>query len=191
MRRWLWGFALFLLIVGLAACSKGGNGSSAHTDGVQVKETIYLVESVERSASPPAEGDKAPNFVIVSEDGTSISLNDLQGHPVVLNFWATWCPPCKAEMPALDAAYQKYKKDGLIMLAIDEQEDRERVQAFRKAMNLSLPMALDSRGVVGRAYLVRGLPTTFFITREGKVALRWTGMLRERSLNAGLKAILK
>ena len=195
MRRWvLWmGIGLLLVAFILGGCG-GKDASPTPAAGGQglLAETVYLVDerSVERTASPPGEGDVAPNFSIVAPDGKKFSLKEFRGHPVIINFWATWCPPCRMEMPALNRAYLAHKDEGLVMIAVDEMEEREQVESFRRAMKVVLPMALDTRGLVGRTYLVRGLPTTFFIRKDGTIAVRWTGMLRESSLDMGLKAIL-
>jgi len=140
--------------------------------------------------SAPARGVKAPDFTFVAEDGTEYHLRDLAGHPIVLNFWATWCPPCRAEMPALDAAYKANKAKGLIILAVNEMDGRERVAQFRQIMDLNLPMVLDTQGTVGKAYRVQGLPTSFFLSTDGVVALRWTGMLNDTVLQKGLDLIM-
>ncbi len=196
MRNWVVrGVVVLLLLGGLIGCTssaKTSSGVTPVTASRQEPEGILLIDagSVNRSAKPPQHGDPAPDFVFLTEDGKEYRLSDFRGRPVVLNFWATWCPPCRAEMPALDRAYKERKKDGLLILAINEQEDRRAVSEFRQAMGVSLPMLLDTRGVVGRTYLVRGLPTSFFIKPDGTVAIRWTGMLKPDDLEYNLEVLL-
>ncbi len=187
-------FVVLFVIVGivLSGCGRAQNVATASPGSVDQLDGIYLVEprSVQRVKEVPARGVQAPDFVFVADDGTEYRLSNLHGHPLVLNFWATWCPPCRAEMPALDAAYLDYKDDGLIVLAINQMDAREQVETFRQAMGLHMPIVLDTQGTVGQAYWVRGLPTSFFVDTQGIVALRWTGMLTEESLQKGLGLIL-
>ncbi len=194
MRRWWIGVLLALVVVLLVACSGASAGGAKQAASAEtMTEGIYLIDaaSVRRTSSPPAEGDQAPDFTFVSEDGKEFSLRDFHGHPVVINFWATWCPPCRMEMPALDQAYHAHKDNGLVMLAVEEMDKRADVLAFRQQMNVSLPMLLDTQGLVGRTYMVRGLPTTFFIDGEGRVVIRWTGMLTEESLQKNLQVLFE
>jgi len=204
MRKWVVRVAvmvlLLLVVIGCTSSAKTESSSSSSSPAVvtskgkvgEVPQGIMLIDagSVDRSAKPPKHGDPAPDFVFLTEDGQEYRLSDFQGRPVVLNFWATWCPPCRAEMPALDKAYQERKKEGLIIFAINEQEDREAVSQFRQSMGVSLPMLLDTQGIVGRTYLVQGLPTSFFIKPDGTVAIRWTGMLKPDDLEYNLEVLL-
>ncbi len=191
MRRWIWAAVGLLFVLSLAIGCTPSTGKAAGASGAGSPEGILVVapRSVKRGMAAPTRGVEAPDFVFVAEDGTEYHLRDFRGRPVVLNFWATWCPPCRAEMPALDAAYTAGKDHGLLILAVNQMEDREQVRKFREVMGLHLPMVLDLQGVVGRAYLVRGLPTSFFVDENGVVALRWTGMLTEEALQQGLEAI--
>ncbi len=180
---------VLVVALALAACSRGAPAASGALPPVEAR--IYTVdpESV-RVGSAPRQGMPAPDVAFVDAEGTVYRLSSLRGHPVVLNFWATWCPPCRAEMPALAAAYRAHKDAGLRFFAVNEMEDRARVEAFLQAMNLSVPVILDAQGRVGRSYQVMGLPTTFFIDADGRVAVRWTGMLREEDIQRNLAQIL-
>ena len=192
-RTLVWMLLIVLLLTTvLAACSQGEASHASTGRASTPPEGILLIDarSVKRTGGVPKEGTPAPDFAFVADDGTTYTLSDLRGHPIVINFWATWCPPCRMEMPALNAAHEAYREQGLILLAVNEMDDRESVEAFRKGMNVSLPMLLDTRGIVGRTYLVRGLPTTFFVDAQGNIAVRWTGMLTETDLETNLQAIL-
>lgn len=192
MRRGWMVVLLVVLVLVIASCSgAGAQNTTKSAPKEALTEGVYLVDvaSVTRSAAPPREGDEAPNFVFVSDDGQEFALSDFRGHPVVINFWATWCPPCRMEMPSLDQAYHTYKEKGLVLFAVDEMEKRADVLAFRKEMKVSLPMVLDTQGLVGRTYLVRGLPTTFFVDKTGHVVVRWTGMLTEDALQRNLQTL--
>ncbi len=100
-------------------------------------------------------------------DGEPVSLGDLRGNPVVLNFWATWCRPCVLEMPLLEEVYQEYSDRGLIVLAVNVRESSSRVEEFVQSKELSFPVVLDTGGVVTQQYGTRYYPTTFFIDEDG------------------------
>ena len=111
-------------------------------------------------------GDLAPDFQLLTLDQEPVSLGDLRGTPVVLNFWATYCSPCVQEMPMLEEAYQEYSDQGLILLAINIEGSKSKVNEFLLSQNLSLPVLLDT-GVVAERYGILYIPTTFFIDKDG------------------------
>lgn len=115
----------------------------------------------------PTVGQPAPNFRLATEDGKTIELSSLRGRVVVVNFWATWCAPCKVEMPQLQALYDDYRRTGLELIGVNMQEPAEEVVRFRRSLAIAFPTALDLDGTVARRYLIRGLPTTFLIDRAG------------------------
>jgi peroxiredoxin len=119
----------------------------------------------------PREGFLAPDFTLESLSADEISLSDMRGKVIVLNLWASWCPPCRAEMPALQRVYQENKERGLEVLAVNmtAQDSLADVEAFVQEFNLTFPILLDTSGEVGNTYLMRALPTTFFIDREGVI----------------------
>ena len=95
-----------------------------------------------------AVGQIAPEFTLLDADGQSFTLNQLRGRPLLIYFWATWCAPCRAEMPALEAAYQDHKKDGLVVIAIDVQENPELAQTFAKWLGVTFSVLDDGDGSV-------------------------------------------
>ncbi len=117
----------------------------------------------------PHTGFAAPNFALASTMAETFTLANLKGKVVLVNFWATWCPPCRAEMPAIDAAYRANKDAGFVVLAVDQMESAEVVNAFGAKYNLSFPLLLDRDGAINRQYLVSALPTSFFIDRRGVI----------------------
>ena len=112
-------------------------------------------------------GALAPDFTISSLDGQSISLSDLRGKPVVLNFWTTWCRPCVAEMPHLQEVFEERSSEELSMFLINIGESSSTAKQFVQDHGLSIPVLLDSSGNVATNYEVRYIPTTFFIDRDG------------------------
>jgi peroxiredoxin len=125
-------------------------------------------EGLSDVASPVA-GRPAPDFTLQTVEGETITLSDLRGQVVVLNFWATWCPPCRAEMPALQEVYDARRADGLMVLAIDQNEPADLVASFRDELNLTFPLLLDPGYAVSDLYRIGLLPTTFFIDRGGVI----------------------
>ncbi|MCD6290472.1 MAG: TlpA family protein disulfide reductase [Anaerolineae bacterium] len=121
----------------------------------------------------PAQGARvglmAPDFTLSRLDGQPVSLSELRGQAVVLNFWATWCPPCRAEMPALERVYQAHREDGVVVLGVNQGETGAAVNPFLKEFGISFPVLLDAQGNVGRLYRVQALPTTYFIDRQGMI----------------------
>jgi len=119
----------------------------------------------------PREGFLAPDFTLDSLSGAPISLSDMRGKAVVLNLWASWCPPCRAEMPAIQRVYQENHERGLEVLAVNmtAQDNLAAVEKFVQEFNLTFPILLDPSGEVGNTYLMRALPTTFFIDQEGVI----------------------
>jgi cytochrome c biogenesis protein CcmG, thiol:disulfide interchange protein DsbE len=117
-------------------------------------------------------GAQAPEFTAAPYRGRDrLTLAQFRGHPVVLNFWASWCPPCRAEMPALEAAYERYRARGVVVIGIDGRTDTWGVsRAFLDARGVTYPVGRDEAGRIAEAYHVAGLPTTFFIAADGRVA---------------------
>ena len=115
-------------------------------------------------------GFLAPDFSLGTLEGNTMRLSDLRGQPVILNFWATWCPPCRAEMPELEKVWRQYKGSGLMLLGVDQAESAAVVEQFaRNDMGVTFPILLDTDLAVRNKYAVRALPTTVFIDAEGRI----------------------
>jgi thiol-disulfide isomerase/thioredoxin len=123
--------------------------------------------------------EPAPDFSLVLDDGRSLRLSDLQGTPVVINFWATWCGPCRMEMPELVKAAQN---TGVVVLAVDVQEARGPVEQFAAEFKMDLPVVMDKEGKLRQLYRVPGLPTTFFVGADGAIASLVVGPLTPQVL---------
>ena len=151
------------------------------------------VTDTSQAGLPPAPqvGHPAPDFTLTTTDGETVTLSELRGKPVLLNFWATWCPPCRAEMPHIQSAFEEYEEAGLLILAVDQQESRAEVLAFAQAFGLTFPLALDTTGQVGMTYLARALPTSYFIDREGIIRDKFIGPMTLPILEDRLNAIMQ
>lgn len=119
----------------------------------------------------PRQGFAAPDFSLPAADGVLYNLQDLRGRPVIINLWASWCPPCREEMPALEQVFQDYQAQGLLVLAVNatNQDDIQSALDFAEAAGVTFPILLDGSGEVSRLYLLRALPTTFFVDRQGVI----------------------
>jgi len=116
----------------------------------------------------PSVGSRAPDFRLMDLDGKAVSLSDYQGKVVLLNFWATWCGPCRVEMPAMEALYRRMQSKGLVILAVSvDQEGTAVTRPFQEALGLSFPILHDQDYEVGLTYGARTLPMTFAIDRQG------------------------
>ncbi len=128
------------------------------------------------------KGGTITDFSLGSLDGAQIALADYEGEVIIMNFWATWCPPCRAEMPAINRFYEAHKDEGLAVLAINAQEDAATVRPFIQANKFSFPVLLDLQGRVASQYSTRSFPTTFIIDRDGVIQHVQTGEISEREL---------
>ena len=126
-------------------------------------------ESTATVAVSPQQGKMAQSFSLPSLAGDTVTLSDYKGQVVLVNLWATWCPPCKAEMPTLNTFYQANKDRGFVVLAVNDQEDVATVNSFIKANNFTFPVLLDTQSQVLDTYNFRALPTTLIIDRNGVI----------------------
>jgi thiol-disulfide isomerase/thioredoxin len=118
------------------------------------------------------------NFTLPLLDGENTSLSAYRGKVVILNFWATWCPPCRAEMPYMEILYQRFKNSGLEILAVDGGEDDATIRQYIRNSNYSFPVLMDRNGRVNSVYGIEAIPTSFIIDREGKILGRIVGSIR-------------
>jgi peroxiredoxin len=147
-------------------------------------------EPLEADVSAPQEGQPAPDFTLRTLDGNEVRLGELRGKLVVLNFWATWCGPCREEMPLFEQAMADREADGLLILAVNVQEGEEQVRPFVQRLGLSYPIGMDKNGTLARRYRVRSYPTTYFIGRDGRVEGRRVGAYTRQILFGRLSQLL-
>lgn len=139
-----------------------------------------------RYINTPLIGRQAPSFSLTLFDGKKISLADLRGKTVFLNFWASWCPPCRAEARDLETVWQSLKEGDVVFLGIDIQDTEEDARAFLRGFNITYPNGRDLSGKVAVDYGVWGIPETFFIDPQGRITYKHVGTLGSALITAKL-----
>jgi len=130
---------------------------------------------------PRVEEGFAPDFSAKTLGGGQVSLSDYKGQVVMLNFWATWCPPCRAEMPHMQEAYERYNAQGFSVLAINNAETEAEVATFAEQYGLDFPVVLDG-GTLQRVFNISGYPTSIFLRRDGSIYATHSGGLTAAQL---------
>ena len=172
-------FSIFLLFLGLIWIAFSADRSGASTNGL---------------IPAPQTGFLAPDFTLQTTDGKAVTLSDLRGRAVLVNIWASWCVPCRAEMPAMQRVYDEYKDRGLIVLAVNStvQDQAASARAFAAEFGLTFPILLDMEGIATRLYEVRALPSSFFIGRDGVIIeVVIGGPMSEALLRTRVESILE
>lgn len=153
-------------------------------------------------APPPGAGEApdvhtatrlgpAPGFTLPLFGGSTFPLTQQRGHVVVINFWASWCPPCRAEAPRLGAAYRAYRSRGVRFVGVDLQDSETDARAFLRRFHVSYPSGPDRDLSIAATYGVANLPTTFFIDRRGQIRRRWLGEIQTGQLTAFIEDALR
>ena len=127
------------------------------------------------SLTPLPGGKPAPDFELVDTDGKLHRLSDYRGNTVILNFWATWCPPCREEIPSMNRAWRQLAEEDVVMLAVNMGEDEDTIFVFTADYPAEFPLLLDRDGSVIAQWPVKGLPTTYIIAPDGSIAYRAIG----------------
>lgn len=144
----------------------------------------------QNDSSPPKVGDQAPDFTLQTLDGKTVSLSDYKGKGIFLNFWGTWCPPCRAEMPAFEKQYEAKKDQGFVILAVNMGESKASVQGFVNEFGLTFPILMDPNGQVAVQYGIDPLPTTMIINPDGKITKIFAGGITEDMVKYHANAVL-
>jgi len=143
-----------------------------------------------RAAGPAGlAGEPAPVFALRDDAGAPVSLAAYRGKIVVMNLWASWCPPCRAEMPELQRFADAYRARGVVVVGVNQGESAQRASAFARALHINFPIWLDDRQQYGRVYTALGLPTTVVIGRDGTVARGFDGPLTFAQLRAAVAGV--
>ncbi|MBY0084458.1 thiol-disulfide oxidoreductase ResA [Brevibacillus sp. M2.1A] len=135
-------------------------------------------------------GSDAPNFSLEQLNGPELALESLKGKGVILNFWGTWCEPCKEEMPALQKQYTKFKDKGLVVIGVNIGESPVAVEPFVKQFEIDFPILLDRQSEITKLYRIGPIPTTFFIDPDGEVQEVFIGQLDEAMIESKVTKIL-
>lgn len=160
--------------------------------------TLYLLLDSSGVGAPreystiPVEVDYlAPELVLTDLEDRPVSLRDYRGSVVLVNLWATWCPPCKAEMPTLQSFYEKYRDEGFVIVAVNDGEPLELVEPFVRDYGLTFPVWLDEEYKAEKAFNTINLPSSYVIDRRGTVRLMWIGAISGRVLEKFVPDIIK
>ncbi|MHB8574124.1 MAG: TlpA family protein disulfide reductase [Dehalococcoidia bacterium] len=152
---------------------EAGRSSGASSVGAGKGQGIIALDPARNKTGKPASaetGRAAPDFQLKTLDGKSVRLSDLQGKTVLINFWATWCTPCRQEMPEIVQAYSKYHDKGFEVVSVDEQEDPDTVKKWVDAFGMQFPVALDTSGQVGQTFRAgTQFPTSLWLNPSGVV----------------------
>ncbi|WHY65553.1 thiol-disulfide oxidoreductase ResA [Neobacillus sp. SuZ13] len=156
--------------------------------GAAVVYTLYA-NFTKDTKQKVAVGAQAPDFVLVDMQGNKHQLSDYRGQGVFLNFWGTWCPPCKKEMPYINNQYHQYKDKGVQVLTVDIQESELAVNQFAERLKLDFPIMIDTDKEVMSTYGIDPLPATFLIDKNGEVVEYYTGALTEEKVREFMEKI--
>ena len=135
----------------------------------------------------------SPDFLLRTPDGADVRLSDLQGKPVLVNFWASWCTPCRQEMPEIVKAHSAHARSGLVVVGVDLQENADQVRSFAAEFGMTFPVVIDRNGGVADAWRIggpiQGIPSSYFIDAEGVVRARVFGPMTATVLADNLRTI--
>lgn len=166
--------------------------------GIAYLATLPAAPSVSTSANSvdfaaleiaASQGALAPDFSLFNLEGEEITLSELRGHPVMINLWATWCAPCRIEMPHIQDRFERYAGEGFLVLAVDFDEPADIVADFRDELGLTFDILLDPGAEVQKLYRNRNYPSTFFVDADGVIQVQHIGLMTEGQLDENLAAI--
>lgn len=149
------------------------------------------VQGQSTTAAPADVHFPAPDIRLTDLQGRSVAFTDYAGQVILYNAWATWCAPCKEEMPILDAYYQAHQRDGFVVIAIEDGQPVAEVAAYVKALDLTFPVWPDLKWVATETFRINGLPTSYVIDRSGIVRQLWHGAMTRDALEQYITPLLK
>jgi thiol-disulfide isomerase/thioredoxin len=166
-----------------------GQAGSRRSVAALLAATLFVATGGCNTEGPPKTGDLAPEFVLESASGAVRKLSNYRGKVVLVNLWATWCPPCIAEFPLLEKLADEYKDKGLVVLAVAGDENPRDVHDFLARSPAQFEVLLDPEGVIGTRYGITGYPETFFVDRQGRLQDKIIGPLKSEggNLDPGLR----
>ncbi|MCX7710818.1 MAG: TlpA family protein disulfide reductase [Clostridia bacterium] len=170
----IWGTALILIII--AAYTMFTYSPQSNTPNTGKKSSDQKKQPASESKPQPSV-NAAPDFTLNDLDGNKVTLSQLQGKKVFLNFWATWCPPCRAEMPDIEKLKKETTIEDLVILAVNIGEDKETVSKFIQKNSYSFKILLDQKGTVAEQYKVNSIPASFFMNTDGSISSRHVGTM--------------
>lgn len=178
--NWI-GIGILLLLIGWGVYDYSmGHSSGADTDSATIEQSDAEV-GIKR-------GNLAPDFKLMDTGGETVQLSDYRGKRIVLNFWATWCPPCRAEMPHMEKVYEQHEEDTVVLgvnLTHTEKNTSD-IEAFEQDFELSFPILLDAEGSVSDNYRIVAYPTTYMIDRNGVIHEIYMGAINDEVMNRSL-----
>jgi cytochrome c biogenesis protein CcmG/thiol:disulfide interchange protein DsbE len=157
----------------------------------QPRKTNASIKDGTPSAIPSQVNYPSPEFSLTGVEGDSVSLADYRGQVILVNNWATWCPPCRAEMPELEAYYQAHKWDGFMLIGVSAGDTQSQVEDFVLEYRVTFPMWLDPTGKSLQAFQTDYLPSSFVIDTTGIVRLAWTGAISLEMLEEYVTPLLR
>jgi peroxiredoxin len=187
---------LVCLSLALGGCGAPAAGEHAATPtlklaGPQPATTPTKRPTVATTAGLPRIGGEAADFLLPDLAGNEVALSDLRGKVVLLNFFATWCPPCNAELPHLMAQYEEYQDQGLEVVAVDQAEARATVKRFVAENKIPFTVLLDTNATTSRLYNARSIPRSLFIDAEGIIRIDHVGYMSEDVLRGYIEQMLE
>ncbi|KAB2338141.1 TlpA family protein disulfide reductase [Cytobacillus depressus] len=150
------------------------------------------VENLDKLKIGIEEGQRAPDFELLDLKGNPVKLSDYKGKTVLLNFWATWCPPCRSEMPHMEKLYHKYKNDGFEIIAVNitsSEKNINNVERFIEDYELTFTIPLDENGAVSHDYGIMAYPTSFFVDSDGVIRKKVLGAVNEEAMEKEIQRL--
>lgn len=183
MKKWKTYILMFILLSSfVAGCSYVNNNKQPHVNTGQPAD--------KQATLGIKQGQKAPDFTLLNEQDAEIRLSQFQGKVVVINFWATWCGPCRDEMPALERFYKGNRAD-VVLLGVNIKEDKETIMQFMQREGYTYPVVRDTFAQVADQYQVRAIPTTYVLDQKGIIRFKKVGPVTAEELQQFVDAVKK
>jgi thiol-disulfide isomerase/thioredoxin len=181
-------YSYFFIVRQQEASVRGETAVNTSALIIRTSQGVFIDKAAEVNPdiAGPYPGYRAPDFTSPDLAGHLVRLSDFRGKPILLNFWATWCPPCRKEVPDLQAFYRQYG-DKVVLLGINFGEDKEEIKRFLERYGATYTSLLDKDGEVFVLYRLTGLPTSFWIDEQGVIRGMWLGTMSLKDMVAGFK----